>query len=187
MEIDIGKRPTYNEGVVKKRDKILFVPVKPTRQQNGYECGLSSVMTILGTLGVKVRKDSLKKKLGTTSKHGTHPDKIKTLFQDLELEFREKHRASLNDLENKVKKRKLCLVVYQAWGSQKYYDKLESGHYSVVFGVEKDYLWLADPYVKMQKTRYGKGIRKIKKEIFEGRWKDMDYKGKIYDHWMLAI
>lgn len=173
--------------MVKKKDKILLVPVKPTRQQNGYECGLSSVMTILKTLGVRVRKDSLKRKLGTTRRHGTHPEKIKALLANMDLGYKEKHRASLKDLENKVKKQKLCLVVYQAWGSQKYYDKLESGHYSVVFGVEKDFLWLADPFVKQKKTRYGKGIRKIKKTTFEGRWKDIDHKGKVYDHWMLAV
>ncbi len=173
--------------MVKKRDKILFVPVKPTRQQNGYECGLASVMTILRTLGNTPRKETLKRKLGTTRRHGTHPERIKDFFDDMDLNFKEKHGASLSDLEKKVKNHKLCLVVYQAWGSQKYYDRLECGHYSVVFGVEKDFLWLADPNVKQAKTRYGKGIRKIKKTTFEGRWKDMDHKGKIYDHWMLSV
>jgi ABC-type bacteriocin/lantibiotic exporter with double-glycine peptidase domain len=170
-----------------KKDKILLVPVKPSRQENGYECGLSSVMTILNSLGMKQRKDSLKKKLGTSSKKGTHPEKIKGFFNDMELKFRETRGATLHDLENRLKKQKLCLVVYQAWGSQKYYDRLESGHYSVVFGIEEEYLWLADPYVKGGKTRYGKGVRKIKKTTFEGRWKDVDHKGKVYDHWMLAV
>ena len=173
--------------VVRKKDKILLVPIKPSRQENGYECGLASVMTILRTLGCKSRKDSVKRKLGTTRKHGTHPERIKGLFGDMAINFREKHGATMSDLESRVRKQKLCLVVYQAWGSQKYYNKLESGHYSVVFGFEKDYLWLADPYVRGGKTRYGKGVRKIKKTIFEGRWKDVDQKGVVYDHWMLAV
>jgi len=174
-------------GVATKKNKILLVPVKPVRQENGYECGLASVMTILRTLGCKSRKDAVKRRLGTTRRHGTHPERIKSLFREMELNFREKHGASLHDLESRVKKQKLCLVVYQAWGSQKYYDRMESGHYSVVFGVERDYFWLADPYVRQQKSKYGKGIRKIKKEIFDGRWKDIDYKGVVYDHWMLAV
>ncbi|EKD53111.1 MAG: hypothetical protein ACD_61C00151G0004 [uncultured bacterium] len=173
--------------MVRKKDKILLVPVKPVRQENGYECGLASVMTILRTLGCKSRKDTVKRRLGTTSRRGTHPERIKGLFREMDLNFREKHGASLHDLENRVKKQKLCLVVYQAWGSQKYYDRMESGHYSVVFGVEKDYLWLADPYVRQQKSKYGKGIRKIRKETFDGRWKDVDHKGVLYDHWMLAV
>lgn len=104
-----------------------------------------------------------------------------------EIKFREKHGATLEDLEKKVKKKKLCLVVYQAWGTKKYYEKLESGHYSVVIGYEKEYLWLADPYVKGKKSRYGKGVRKIKKEVFESRWKDIDHTGVVYDHWMLSV
>ena len=173
--------------MIRKKDKILFVPVRPVRQENGYECGLASVMTILRTLGSAPRKDTLKKRLGTTRRHGTHPERIKALFKEMDLRYREKHGATLADLENRVRKQKLCLVVYQAWGSQKYYDKLESGHYSVVFGAEENYLWLADPYVRQKKSKYGKGIRKIRKEIFDGRWRDADHKGVLYDHWMLSV
>ncbi len=172
---------------MRKKDKILILPVKPVRQENGYECGLASVMTILRTLGSKPRKETVKRKLGTSKRRGTHPERIKDLFNDIDVKFREKHGASLLDLEKKVKNKKLCLVVYQAWGTKKYYEKLESGHYSVVIGYEKDYLWLADPYVKGNKSRYGRGVRKIKKEVFEGRWKDIDHLGTVYDHWMLAV
>lgn len=170
-----------------KKEKILLVPVKPSRQENGYECGLSSVMTILNSLGIRQRKDSLKKRLGTSSKVGTHPERIKSFLREMDLKYRETCGATLQDLESRLKKQKLCLVVYQAWGSQKYYERLESGHYSVVFGVEKDYLWLADPFVRGGNTRYGKGVRKIKKTTFEGRWQDVDHKGVLYDHWMLAV
>lgn len=167
--------------------RIWLVPVKPSRQKNGYECGLSSVMTILNSLGIRQRKEVLKKKLGTSSRLGTHPERIKSFLREMGLAYRETRGGTLQDLERRLKARRLCLVVYQAWGSQKYYDRLESGHYSVVFGFENEYLWLADPFVKGDKTRYGKGVRKIKKTVFESRWKDMDHRGVIYDHWMLAV
>ena len=170
-----------------KKDRIFLVPVKPSRQENGYECGLSCVMTILNSLGIRQRKEALKKRLGTSSKSGTHPERIKGFLREMGLKYRETHGGALSDLESRLKRQKLCLVVYQAWGSQKYCDRLESGHYSVVFGFENEYLWLADPFVKGGKTRYGKGVRKIKKTVFESRWKDMDHKGVTYDHWMLAV
>lgn len=170
-----------------KKEKILLVPVKPSRQENGYECGLSSVMTILNSLGLKQRKDTLKKRLGTSSKVGTHPERIKTFLKEMDLKFRETHGATLGDLESRLKRQRLCLVVYQAWGSHRDYERMESGHYSVVFGFERDYLWLADPFVKGGKTRYGKGVRKIRKTVFESRWRDMDHKGEVYDHWMIAV
>lgn len=170
-----------------QKDKILLLPVKSVSQENCYECGLSAVMTILKTMGMKVRKDNLKKKLGTSSRKGTPPENIKALFTEIELEYQEKHKASLRDVEKMLKASKMCLVAYQAWGEEKYYKRLQSGHYSVIFGAEGEYFWLADPYVRHSKSRYGRGVRKIKKETFLGRWKDIDYKGVVYDRWMLAV
>lgn len=172
---------------MRKKEKILLLPVKSVPQENGYECGLSAVMTILKTLGLNLRKDRLKKKLGTNSKRGTPPENIKALFSEIELDYLEKHKSSLRDVEKMLRASKMCLVAYQAWGEEKYYRKLQSGHYSVIFGAEGEYLWLADPFVKHSKSRYGKGVRKIKKETFIERWKDIDYKGVVYDRWMLAV
>lgn len=170
-----------------QRDKIHILPVKPVEQENGYECGLSSVLTILNTLGVKPRKDKVKNKLGTNSKNGTSPESIKALFGELDVLFEEKHKCTLRDIEKMLKSSKMCLVAYQAWGEEKEYKKLQSGHYSVIFGYEKDYFWLADPAVHKINARYGKGMRKIKKETFISRWRDVDYKGEIYERWMLAV
>ncbi len=170
-----------------KREKILILPVKSVQQKNNYECGLSAVMTILKTLGVMLKKDDLRKKLGTTSRRGTSPENIKAFLDEMELNYIEKHKASLKDVEEMLRGSKMCLVAYQAWGSERYYKKLQSGHYSVIFGSEADYLWLADPFVHRTRSRYGKGVRKMKKTTFLARWKDIDYKKVIYDRWMLAV
>lgn len=172
---------------MRKKEKLLILPVKPVEQENGYECGLSAVMTILKSMGARPRKEKLKLKLGTSSRKGTPPEKIRELFSELELEYVEKHKADLRDIRRMLKSQKMCLVAYQAWGEEKYYKKLQSGHYSVIFGWEKDYLWLADPAVHKVKSRYGKGVRKIRKDTFLGRWKDMDYRGNVYERWMMAV
>ncbi len=165
-----------------KKEKILLVPVKPVIQKNGYECGVACVQTILGTRGIKSNRLSLKKNLGTNRRYGTLSENIKSLLKSNELKVREKFKANLTDIEAELKRGKLCMVAYQAWGAKKYYAKLQSGHYSVVFGIEKDYLWLADPFVKGERVRYRSGVRKIRRETFESRWKDEDG----LDHWMLA-
>ena len=166
-----------------KKDKILLVPVKPVIQVNGYECGVACVQTILGTRGLRSNRLSLKKKLRTKPSYGTLPHNIKNLLKSHGLKTREKFEANLEDIKRELVKGRLCLVAYQAWGEKKYYTKLQSGHYSVVFGIEEDYLWLADPFVKGNRVRYRKGVRKIKKEIFQERWMDADG----LDHWMLAV
>ena len=105
------------------------------------------------------------------------------LFESQGLDVREKYEAKLSDIKAELMEGRLCMVAYQAWGAKKFYKKLQSGHYSVVFGMEKDYLWLADPFVKGDRVRYKRGIRKIKKDIFEKRWVDEDG----LDHWYLAV
>ena len=166
-----------------KKDKILLLPVKPVVQVNGYECGVACVQTILGTRGLKSNRLSLKKSLHTTKSYGTLSHRIKNLFKLHGLKAKEKFGANLGDIEAELSKGRLCLVAYQAWGEKKYYKKLQSGHYSVVFGIEADYLWLADPFVKGERVRYRAGVRKIKRNIFEGRWVDEDG----LDHWYLAV
>lgn len=166
-----------------KKEKILLVPVKPVIQMNGYECGVACVQTILGTRGLKSNRLSLKKKLGTNRNYGTLSGNIKSLLKDHGLKTRERFEAKIEDIEAELGKGKLCLVAYQAWGEKKYYAKLQSGHYSVVFGIEEDYLWLADPFVKGDRVRYRVGVRKIRRSTFETRWMDADG----LDHWMLAV
>ena len=172
-----------------KGDKgsILILPVKPVIQANGYECGVACVQTILGTRGIKSNRLSLKGRLHTTKGYGTLPTKIREVLTLYGFKIKEKFEANLGDIESELGKGRLCLVAYQAWGAEKYYEKLQSGHYSVIFGIEKDYLWLADSFVKGKRVRYRPGVRKIKKELFEKRWRDEDGRQKLYERWYLAV
>jgi len=166
---------------------ISVLPVRPVTQLNGYECGLACVQSLMVYGGGRMARKTLKMALGTNKNEGTLPRKIKEVLRNNGVPFVEKFGANLEDLEKQVKKGRLCLVAYQAWGAKKYFETCQSGHYSVVFGFEKDFLWLMDPNVRGGRIRYRKGVRKIKKDVFEKRWVDEDARKKIYDHWYLAI
>lgn len=169
------------------KEKILVLPVKPVIQPNSYECGVACTQTILRTLGIKSNRLSLKRALGTTRADGTNPKKIKEVLKSFGLKLKERSGASVKDVERELSRGRLCLVAYQAWGAEKYFETLQSGHYSVIFGLEDGYLWLADPVIKGKRVRYRRGVRKIKRELFEKRWKDEDANRVVYDHWYLAI
>ena len=163
-------------------DRILILPVKPVVQVNHYECGVACVQTILRSKGVKTNRLSIKKQLRSNPRFGTYSDNIISLLLSQGLKTKERVGANLGDIETELKKGKLCIVAYQAWGYKKYFKKLQSGHYSVVFGYEKDFLWLADPYVKGDRVRYKRGVRKIRRDVFEGRWM-----ASGLDRWYLAV
>lgn len=169
------------------KDTILILPVKPVVQANNYECGLACTQSILASKKIRSNRLLLKKRLGTSKEGGTMPSKIKEVLRERGLKVTEKHGSTLEELESNIKKGKICLVAYQAWGDKKYFEKMQSGHYSLVVGFEKDFLWLMDPNVRGKRVKYRKGVRKIGKEVFEARWKDEDAKQKLYDHWYLAV
>jgi ABC-type bacteriocin/lantibiotic exporter with double-glycine peptidase domain len=169
------------------KGKILLLPVKPVIQRNSYECGVACVGTILKTIGLKYDRIKVKEALKTNPKWGTDQAMIKKYLRDCGVSFLVRKESSIVEVERQVKKGRLCLVAYQAWGAKKYYETMQSGHYSVVCGYENNYLWLADPFVKKKSLRYQRGLRKIRKEVFLERWKDVDSKDKVYSRWFLAI
>lgn len=169
------------------KNAIRLLPIRPYTQKTNYECGLACVQTILSSKGISVDRLRLKKALGTSKNVGTIPKKIKKVVRGLGIKAKERFEQNILDIEKEIRRGKLCLVAYQAWGDKKYFETLQSGHYSVVFGYEKDYLWLMDPNVRGGRVKYKKGIRKISKKVFLARWKDEDAEQKLYNRWYLAI
>lgn len=58
--------------------------------------------------------------------------------------------------------------------------KLQSGHYSVIFGFNKTHFFLSDPSKKKNPRITERGFRTVKKTLFLKRWKyKVDTKRKI--------
>lgn len=100
------------------KEKILILPVKPVVQVNNYECGVACVQTILASRAIKSNRLGLKRQLHTSKNYGTLPKRIKEALSSYELKVREKYEANLADIEAELKKGRICLVVYQAWGAK---------------------------------------------------------------------
>ncbi len=163
------------------------LPVIPVTQDYSFDCGKAVVKTILKSLGKEVGDDILQGILRTNRVSGTHPRNIMEAFRYLGLEFVEKVGSTMADIEEKIKEGYYCLVVYQAWGMPDEHASLESGHYSLAYGYDSEQLHVADPSALEDGFGDQNGLRKIAKSEFEKDWKDQDYQGNIYDHWMVAV
>ena len=163
------------------------LPVKPVLQDYSFDCGKAVVKTLMGSLGAELEDKKLQDILRTNRVSGTHPRNILEALKHLELEFEEKIGSTIADIEEKIAQGYYCLVVYQAWGSPEERAKLESGHYSLAYGYTDTALHLADPSAYQGARGLGSGMRILDKEKFNNEWKDQDYQGNIYDHWMVAV
>ncbi len=157
----------------------------PVVQWFDYDCGAAAVRTILGLVG---RQDPphevLMRVLGTTPEYGTPSRNIAHFLEGEGVDLIEIHGSSVEDMRGLTDRGWVCLVAFQANGSEEDYENRESGHYSVVWATDKNYVWMADPAV--EESEWGWGINREDREDFERRWIDEDGEGLLYYRWMLA-
>lgn len=175
-----------SEKDIKAQFRVL--PVSPVVQEYNYDCGKAAIKTLLITFGMNIDEEELQRTLRTNRVIGTHPNRILETLEALNLELIEKVKAKMSDLEEMLSRGYYCLLVYQAWGTEVEKRTLESGHYSLAYGIDEDNIHLADPAVREEDNLgMGEGLRMVSRSDFEKDWCDQDFNGNIYDHWMLAV
>ncbi len=175
-----------NEKLSLKKETKL--PVNPVLQDFNYDCGKATVKTLLKSIGVEIEEEKLQDILKTNKVSGTHPTRILDALRHLGLEFVEKVGATVTDIEEQLEAGFYCLVVYQAWGTPEQHLALESGHYSLAYGYDEENVHLADPSARYEDELVSEeGLKVMTKNEFDRDWKDQDYQGNIYDHWMVAV
>jgi predicted double-glycine peptidase len=166
--------------VIFPRNTVAF------EQTTVFDCGAAAVRAIYASLtGVTLDDKSLKDKLEVDKVNGTSSEEIKRFFVEKGLMVLERENNTIEDIKRELGEGKLCLVVYQAWGTEKEYHELESGHYSVIYGVDDD-VYLLDPSIHKD-DGMGVGRRKLSLERFLANWKDKDDSGRIYERWCLIV
>lgn len=165
---------------------VMFPRAVSFEQSSDYDCGSASVRSIFASLtGVIIEEEAMKERLHVTKERGTNTQEIKKFFEEEKLRVIEREHATIDQIERDIRDGMLCLVVYQAWGTEEEYAKLESGHYSVIYGVDGTTIDLIDPSVH-EDGGLGVGRRKMEVHEFEKNWTDKD-ENKVYDRWCLSV
>lgn len=169
----------------------VILPVKPNLQDTHYDCGAASLEIILQTLGKSISEEELMKLSETSIEDGASPKHLMRVLNKLGVRYELIPDGSIELIEEKIKLLNICLVVYQMPGySDNIYKKLEAGHYSVIFGYNKENFWIADPAAHREighTHKYRAGIHEIEKGQFNKRWIDIGGDHVIYRHWMLCV
>lgn len=153
-----------------KETRLLPVPI--VRQATPYSCGAASLLALLYYWDATSEGElSLHSSLKTEPEFGTHPINMTEYVKSLGLRSELKTNVSLKEVEAAIDRGEPVIVDYQAWGSDlekvDYSSVWDSGHYGVIVGYDRTWLYLMDPVLG---TSYGK----IEREDFLKRWHDYE-------------
>jgi uncharacterized protein len=128
-----------------------------TRQVTEYSCGACALQAVMSYWGKNVDERELMKVLQTTSEEGTYPENIVRGAQALGFEAEARDHLSLEEVERFTAGGAPMIALVQAWRSEKgasdsAAEDWDNGHYVVVLGVDKDYVYFQDPYARMSKA-----------------------------------
>ncbi len=166
----------------------VILPIHRHIQSTPYSCGPASLKVVLDTLGLTVDEHTLMAICGTTAIKGTQPAGLSRALDHLNVHHEIHERGEVSLIETKIRNLHYCIVDYQAWGRRgSDFRNLKSGHYSVIFGFDRTHFFFADPAKKPTGNRKTWGVRTIRQDLFDSRWKDREPCGKFTHRWMMSI
>jgi len=139
-----------------------------SRQATEYSCGASALQAVLSYWGTDVREEELMRLLHTTSEEGTYPEDIVRVALDLGFEAEARENLTLDEVQLFTATGNPMIALAQVWRSEKdtaasVEGEWNTGHYVVVLGVDKDYVYFQDPFARMSKAF-------IPRKAFEQHW-----------------
>jgi len=130
-------------------------------------CGPASLKIVLNYYGVEKTEAQLAELTETDSELGTTAEKIKMAAESLGFKVVIKNECEFTDIEEWLDKDVPVIVDWFTKGRQDYSESVVAdGHYSVVAGLDEEYIYLQDPEI-------GK-IRKLKRADFMRVWFDFE-------------
>ncbi len=145
-----------------------FPLLTDTRQSTEYSCGASALQSVLSYWGKDLEEQELMQLLHTSPQTGTYVGDIVRVARELGFTAEVKENLTLGDLQAAVEKGMPVIVCGQAWRSREDSDTSaqedwEDGHYIVVLGMDKKFVYYQDPFIKR-----GKGF--VSHRLFEQSW-----------------
>ncbi len=144
--------------------EINLLPVKAFGERPGM-CGPASLKMVLDYYGIEKSEEELAILCDTTEELGTSAEGIAKAAISLDFFVEIKESSSFEEIQLWLG-RKVPVIV--DWFSSGNNNDMADGHYSVVIGIDKTFIYLQDPELA--------GIRKIIRDDFLKVW--FDFKGK---------
>jgi len=130
-----------------------MIKLKTFKQSRGY-CGPASLKMVLSAYGINKSENYLAKLTKSSRERGCKEENLVKVSKRFGLTGFVKQKSNIQELRKIINKN---IPVIVAWTSPE-----EGGHYSVVVGFSRSYIFIADPH-------FGK-IKKHKIKWFEKRW-----------------
>lgn len=149
----------------------IHLKIQPFQETlNAGMCGPASLKIVLDYYGLNKSEAEMAELVGATKILGTDADSLVRVAKQLGFKVVIKNNSNFTDIEKWLAKGVPLIVDWFTRGRQDYPDSaVADGHYSVVCGVDDEYIYLQDPEIG--------GIRKIKKDDFKRVW--FDFSGEF--------
>jgi len=137
-------------------------------------CGPASLKMVLDYWGISKTEKELAELLNTQTNLGISDSDLKRVAETLDLRVEIISLASFEDISNWLDKKVPVIVNWFTRGRSDYSDsEVPDGHYSVVVGLDGEYIYLQDPEIGT--------LRKIAREDFLKVW--FDFRGEQITSW----
>ena len=149
----------------------INLDVKPFQETlHANMCGPASLKILLSYYGVDKSEQELAQLANIVPNIGIDDKSIARVAESLGFKVQIKNESSFSDIEEWLKKDVPVIVDWFTRGRSDYSDsEVADGHYSVVIGLDDEYIYLQDPEIG--------AVRKIKREDFMRVW--FDFLGEL--------
>ena len=151
----------------------IFLNVKPFQETlHANMCGPASLKILLSYYGIDKSEQELARLANIAPDIGIDDKSITRVAESLGFKVQIKNESNFSDIEEWLKRGVPVIVDWFTRGRSDYPDsEVADGHYSVVIGLDDEYIYLQDPEIG--------GVRKIKREDFMKVW--FDFPGKLIE------
>ena len=150
--------------------KNKLLNIKPFQEKLNYSyCGPATLKILLSYYGIDKTEKQLAKMAGWDKDLGIDDKGIKRAAEALDFKVKIKNNSSFKDIEKWLEKDIPVIVNWFTRGRNDYSDsETADGHYSVVMGLDDEFIYLQDPELG--------AMRKIARDGFMRVW--FDFKGE---------
>jgi len=147
-----------------EQPKLLDVKAFQEKLHAGY-CGPAVLKMILSYYGIEKTEEELAQLAGTTEELGTDDASLKHALESFGLKVIIKNQSTFEDIKTWLDKETPVIVNWFSRGRSDYSDaEVPDGHYSIVVGLDDEYIYLQDPEIGE--------LRKLTREDFMKVWFD---------------